>query len=80
MSIPILPVHIEFKEWASQLTSALPNMIIPIPGEADEWRNWAIQVSLSNISVDIPLATELAYPKTEDWRRWGAYFINTVFI
>ncbi len=55
-------------------------MDIPIPVEADEWRDWATQICLNNVSVNIPLATELAYPKTEDWRRWAAYFINTVFI
>ena len=80
MSVPLLPLKIEFKEWASQLRSALPHLNLPIPGEDDEWRDWATQISLSNISIDIPLATNLAYPKTEDWRRWGAYFINTVFI
>ena len=80
MSVPLLPINIEFKEWASQLISALPDMAMPIPVEEDEWRDWAMQVSSNNISMNIPLATELAYPKNEDWRRWGAYFINTVFI
>lgn len=80
MSIPLIPLHITFKEWASQLISALPNMEIPIPDTVENWREWAFQVSLSNLSMNIPLATKLAYPNKEDWRRWGAYFINTVFV
>lgn len=80
MAVPLLPQNIEFKEWASQLRPALPNMEIPIAGKVDDWRAWALQISLSNISLNIPLATELAYPKPEDWKRWAAYFINIVFI
>lgn len=80
MTVPILPVNITFNEWASQLRPALPHLDIPISPDVKDWRDWALKVSMNNLDFDIPLATELAYPKPKDWRRWAAYFINTVFV
>ena len=80
MSAPLIPVNITFKEWASQLISALPHMNMPIPGEIEAWRDWALSVSLNNADMNIPRADKLSYPETEDWRRWAAYFIAAVFV
>ena len=79
MTIIVIPLNIEFKEWASQIRIDLPNIDFPIPSKVENWRSWASQVVNSNNLQNIPLPTDIGYPNNEDWRKWGAYFINSVY-
>ena len=79
MTIIVIPLNIEFKEWASQIRIDLPNIDFPIPPKIEDWRSWASQVVNSNNLQNIPLPTDIGYPNNEDWRKWGAYFINSVY-
>ncbi len=74
----VLPLNIEFKEWASQIRIDFPNVSFPLPFPIDQWRYWACQVVNGNNLSNIPLPTEITYPTNEDWRKWAAYFINSV--
>jgi len=79
MSTVVLPLNIEFKEWASQIRIDLPNVDIPTPpDDVKDWKGWASQVVNSNGLTNVPLPTTTAYPEIEDWRNWGAYFINSI--
>lgn len=79
MGIPVSPLNIEFKEWASQIRIDFPDVNIPIPPDSVEnWKGWASQVVNSNGLTNVPLPTLTAYPETKDWRDWGAYFINSL--
>ena len=75
----VLPINIDFMEWASQIRIVLPAVTMPIPTSVDEWRDWASQVVSSNNLTNTPLPTELAYPNNEDWKKWAAYFINNLY-
>ena len=75
----VLPVNIEFLDWANQLRISLPNITIPIPKSVNEWRAWASQVVFNNKLTNVPLPTDLAYPKNEDWKKWAAFFVNTAY-
>lgn len=75
----ILPVNIDFKEWASQIRIDLPNINIPIPpNNISDWKYWAAQVVFATGLMNVPLPTLTAYPHEEDWRNWAAYFINSI--
>jgi hypothetical protein len=79
MSIPVLPVNIDFNKWASQIRTDFPDVDIPIPPKSPEnWKSWASQVVNSNGLTNVPLPTITAYPHVEDWRKWGAWFINSL--
>lgn len=79
MSIKLLPINIEFNDWACQIRIDLPNVDIPIPpDDVKNWRGWASQLVYSNGLQNVPLPTEIAYPDIEDWRTWGSYFIGTL--
>lgn len=75
----VLPLNIEFDEWASQIRIDLPNVVFPVASPIEEWREWASQVVYSNNLPNVPLPTDICYPNNEDWRKWGAYFINNVY-
>ena len=75
----VLPLNIEFKEWASQIRIDLPNINFPVAPLINQWRSWASQVVNSNNLVNVPLPTDIGYPNNEDWRKWAAYFINNVY-
>ncbi len=75
----VMPLNIEFKEWASQIRIDLPNINFPIPFPIEHWRSWACQVVNSNNLQNVPLPTDICYPNNEDWLKWGAYFINSVY-
>lgn len=75
----ILPLNIEFKEWATQIRIDIPNVMFPLPSPIEQWREWAAQVVNSNNLKNVPLPTDICYPNNEDWRKWGAYFINSVY-
>jgi hypothetical protein len=81
MGIAVLPLNITFKEWASQIRIDIPSINVPIPpDDVEYWKSWASQVVNNNGLINVPLPTETAYPKIEDWRDWGAYFINSISI
>lgn len=81
VSIGILPLNIAFKEWASQIRISFPNVSFPNPPEDIKfWKEWASQVVYSNGLTNVPLPTSTSYPEIEDWRNWGAYFINSILI
>ncbi len=75
----VLPLNIEFKEWASQIRIDLPNISFPNPFPIEEWRSWASQVVNSNNLSNVPLPTDIGYPNNEDWNKWAAYFINSIY-
>lgn len=65
-------------DWASQIHFGLPHLDIPNPPVVDHWKEWASQVVHSNLLINVPLPTQIAFPKVEDWRTWASYFINSV--
>ena len=75
----VLPLNIEFKEWASQIRIDLPDITFPTSPLLEQWRPWASQVVNSNNLRNVPLPTDIGYPNNEDWRKWAAYFINNVY-
>ena len=79
VNMRLLPINIEFKEWAAQIRIDFPNVTIPLPpDDVNDWRDWAAQTSYSNQLFNVPLPTKIAYPNKEDWRSWGSYFINSI--
>jgi hypothetical protein len=79
MTSIVLPMNIEFKEWASQIRIGLPDINFPLPFPIEQWRQWASQVVNFNNLHNIPLPTDISYPNDEDWRKWAAFFINNVY-
>jgi hypothetical protein len=75
----VLPLNISFKEWASQIRIDLPQITFPVPDKVEYWRDWASQVVYSNYLNNVPLPTEISYPNTEDWKKWGAFFVNYLY-
>jgi hypothetical protein len=75
----VIPLNIEFKEWAAQIRIDLPNINFPVVFSVEHWRPWASQVVNANNLKNVPLPTDICYPYNEDWKKWGAYFINSVF-
>jgi hypothetical protein len=75
----VLPLHIDFKQWASQMKISFPSVNLPNPPSVESWQEWAAQVIVSNALVNVPLPSRICYPNAEDWRTWGAYFINSVY-
>lgn len=79
MSTILLPINITFKEWASQIRINITSIDIPLPpSDGKDWIGWASQVVYNNQLTNVPLPTFHAYPKLEDWRKWAAYFVNSV--
>lgn len=79
MSIRVIPINITFNDWASQIRIDFTNIDIPTPpDDVEGWMDWASQVVYNNGFFNVPLPTSLAYPDVEDWRNWGAYFINSI--
>lgn len=79
LSTILLPLNISFKEWACQIRTSFPTIDIPIPpDDINDWKGWASQVVYNNNLRNVPVPTTTAYPKLEDWRKWGAYFINSI--
>lgn len=79
MTNVVLPLNIDFKEWVSQIRIDLPNITFPVPPKVEKWRNWASQVVNSNMLLNAPLPTALGYPNNDDWKKWAAYFVNTIY-
>lgn len=75
----VLPLDIEFKEWATQIRIDLPDIIFPLAFPVDKWRIWASHVVNSNKLFNVPLPTDIGYSNNNDWRKWAAYFINNVY-
>ncbi len=78
MQIP-LPLNIEFKEWGAQMRNAFPNLFFPIPPEVENWKTWASQVVINNTIINIPLPTDQAYVEPDDWKKWAAYLVNSLY-
>lgn len=75
----VLPLNIYFEEWASQIRIDVPNITFPLPSEVKFWRDWACQVVNTNKLQNVPLPTNITYPKDEDWKKWAAFFINNLY-
>jgi hypothetical protein len=81
MSSGVIPLNIDFIEWASQIRIDFPTIDIPVPPEdVNSWWDWASQVVNNNGLTIVPLPTSVTYPEIEDWRNWGAYFINSILL
>jgi hypothetical protein len=77
--IAVLPLRVPFKEWAHQLRVATPGFYFPIAWDVSEWRGWGEEVVLTNNFVNVPIPTKNVYPEEDDWRRWGAFLIQTIY-
>lgn len=75
----VLPVHISFMRWASQIRNDFPDISIPVAESEDTWRDWASQLIHGNNLSNVPLPDKISYPRNEDWSTWAAYFINGVY-
>jgi len=73
---PLLPLGIDFKNWASQLLIDLPNVNIPNPAKIDDWRDWASQLLIDNNLPNVPSAHHLLYQGKDGWRSWAKVFIS----
>jgi len=69
----VLPLGINFEEWAATLYIDLPNLNIPLAPSQELWKEWAQNLLLDNKLVDIPLPQNFS-----DWRIWAEYFVNNV--
>lgn len=76
----VMPVGIDFKTWATQIQQDLPNLVVPLPDTVDTWQDWANQLISVNELWNAPLATKIVFGKTEDWRRWANYFVETIYL
>lgn len=74
-----LPIGCDFFTWTSQIHHDLPNISIPIAGDVTEWREWASQLITDNTLSYVPVPTLIAYPNTDDWKIWAAYFVDSVY-
>lgn len=79
MSNIVLPLGITFKSWSDQIRQDLINLSFPIAKSEEEWKDWAAQVVENNKLANVPVPTNLAYPKNEDWRIWASYFVDSVY-
>lgn len=79
MTTVVLPLNITFREWASQIRIDLPNVTFPIPPTVEYWRGWASAVVNGNMLQNVPIPTEIGYPNNEDWKKWAAYFVSSVY-
>lgn len=77
--MPVLPVHISFMNWASQIQRDLPNINVPIIESEEKWRDWASQLIHGNNLTNVPQPTHMSFPGPEDWRKWAAFFINGAY-
>jgi len=75
----VLPLNIDFMEWAAQIRIDLPDVAIPLPGSIDSWRFWACQVVNDNHLSFVPAPTGQTFSKNEDWKKWACYFVNSVY-
>jgi hypothetical protein len=79
MSTITLPINIDFKEWASQISIDLPNVEIPIPpDDVRNWKGWASQVVYSSNLINVPLPTDISYENSDDWKDWASYFVDSI--
>lgn len=74
-----LPLRLSFEDWALSLRFTFKNNTIPLPPDIKDWRSWASQIIRNNKFKNIPLPTEITYPKNEDWQKWAIYFVKTVY-
>lgn len=79
MSTPLLPKGIDFAKWANQLTLDVSQINIPIIKDVKQWREWGAQIVVNNNLYNVPTPTKLAYPEDDDWKKWAAYFVNSVY-
>ncbi len=76
MADVVLPIKISFDDWFSQIRQDLPNLEFPNPDGVKNWRETVTQLINMNSLDNIPIPTKSTYPKDEDWRKWGAYFVD----
>lgn len=76
---PVLPMNLTFREWSSQITSALKNIQFPLPVDEENWRGWATATLLLNpaLSASIPLPDTVIFPD-QNWQKWVTFFINNL--
>jgi hypothetical protein len=73
-----LPIHISFERWVSQIIQDLPEIKFPIPNQEEPWQVWASQVVAFNQLQSCPIPRGNAFESHDDWRKWAAYFINSI--
>jgi len=78
MSNIILPLGISFKTWSDQIRQDLPTISFPIADSVNNWKSWAAQVVNDNALSKVPMPTDLAFPRNEDWKIWASYFVDSV--
>lgn len=76
MSQIIYPLLIDFESWASQMRRTITTIAFPLPFPVEQWHDWAAQVININNLQSVPLPSKDTYPKTEDWSKWAAFFVN----
>lgn len=79
MIIPVLPLRLEFAPWTEQLRIATPGFYFPVLLDNEDWWGWGEQVVLSNNFTNVPIPTRNVFPKKDDWRRWGAFLIQSLY-
>jgi len=78
MAFPVLPIKIDFMEWASQIRNDLSNLDIPNPESEAEWKKWAQQIINLNSLNNMPFPTNISYNDDEGWRQWACFFVDSV--
>jgi hypothetical protein len=76
---PILPIAIDYMEWASQIRIDIPLLTFPIPEKVSDWRGWACQVVADNSLSTVPTPTSTSFPGDDGWKKWAAYFVETIY-
>ncbi len=77
----LLPVNIDFYNWACQIRIDLPNINFPNPQKDEKnWQDWACQVVQDNSLSYVPVPSKQIFKDPQDWKVWAAYFIKSVYI
>lgn len=75
MTLPIMPVYIEFHNWANQTKYDRSDLSFPDCFQDTDWKEWAAQVINMNNLITIPIPSE----NDTDWREWAIFFISLVY-
>lgn len=77
--IVMVPVGVDFKNWANDLNRSLPQLSVPFPTKGeDDWWYWVAQFINANRIYNLPTGSRSQFPKAEDWRKWAYLFIQSI--
>ncbi len=67
MTSPILPIGINFKDWANELRNSFPSQNIPIVTDENEWQNFSNVLKLNRCFEEKYLPDANSFKNWKDW-------------